>query len=176
MLWPQCLHDWIWYFGHGCRQHWRSLGMCDHRALWPHDCMSSFLVWVRRHGPSHPWTSPPGPLCDKPQPTTTHSQTGKWQPLVWLLLSWKCCKNGAISLLLHFRGSRDCFRPECGRLGGWGHVRFMSISRSESVPLWSKALKLQDHTAICWTAGCLAVLTQWHNDTTCKKKERKAPH
>ncbi len=80
MLWPQCLHDWIWYFGHGCRQRWRSLGMCDHRALWPHGCMSSSLVWVRRHGPSHPWTSPPGPLCDKPQPTATHSQTGKWQP------------------------------------------------------------------------------------------------
>lgn len=51
MLWPQCLHDWIWYFGHGCRQRWRSLGMCDHRALWPHGCMSSSLVWVRRHGP-----------------------------------------------------------------------------------------------------------------------------
>lgn len=80
LLWPQCLHDWIWYFGHGCRQRWRSLGMCDHRALWPHGCMSSSLVWVRRHGPSHSWTSPPGPLCDKPQPTTTHSQTENDNP------------------------------------------------------------------------------------------------
>lgn len=93
MLWPQCLHDWIWYFGHGCRQRWRSLGMCDHRALWPHGCMSSSLVWVRRHGPSHPWTSPPGPLCDKPQPTATHSQTGKWQPSAW---DGCCCLRSAV--------------------------------------------------------------------------------
>lgn len=59
--------------------------MCDHRALWPHGCMSSSLVWIRRHEPSHPWTSTLGPLCDKPQPTATHSQTRKWQPLGWLL-------------------------------------------------------------------------------------------
>lgn len=55
MLWPQCLHDWIWYFSRGCRQSWRSLGMRDHRALWSQGRMSSSLVWVQRHGPSHPW-------------------------------------------------------------------------------------------------------------------------
>lgn len=55
MLWPQCLHDWIWYFSRGCRQCWRSLGMRDHRAFWPRGCMFSSLVWVQRSGPSHPW-------------------------------------------------------------------------------------------------------------------------
>lgn len=159
MLWLQCLHDWIWYFGHGCRQRWRSLGMCDHMwALWPHDCMSSSLVWVRRHGPSHPWTSPPGPLCDKPQPTATHSQTRKWQP------SGRMKLRSLVNMeRFPFYGSLEgavIASAESGRLCGCGHVMFMSISRSDSVPLWSEALELQTPAAICWTAICLAELTQ----------------
>lgn len=153
MLWKQCLHDWIWYFGHGCRQCRRSFGMCDHRALWPHGCTSSSLVWIRRHGPSHPWTSTPGPLCDKPQPTATHSQTGKSQPLGRLLTLRSPVKSGAFFLLLHLRGSRFCLRPESGRLCGLEHVMCMSISTSASVPLWCVALKHQTPAAIYWAPG-----------------------
>lgn len=160
MLWKQCLHDWIWYFGHGCRQCRRSLGMCDHRALWPRGCTSSSLVWIRRHGPSRPWTSTPGPLCDKPQPTATHSQTGKWQPLGRLLTLRSPVKSGAFFLLLHLRGSRDCLRPESGRLCGLEHVMCMSISTSASVPLVMCGPEASD--SCCHLLGSRRSSFQWH--------------
>ena len=108
----------------------------------------------------HLWVSPSGPLCDKPQLTATHSQTGKWQPLVQQLLQ-------QISVLLNFRGSRDCFRPGSGRLGSWGRVRFMSISQWESVPLWCEALEHQVYTAICWTGDDTNAATtcKWRNSS-----------
>lgn len=98
-------------------------------------------------------------LCDKPQPTATHSQAGKWQPSRGLLL-FEVQLNWPISLLLHFRGSHDCFHTESGRVCSRGHVMFVSISRSDCVPLWFVALKHQTPAALCWTAGCLAKLTQ----------------
>lgn len=75
MLWPHCLHGWIWYFSHSCRQYWRSWGMCDHRALWP-PRLHAFLSCL---GPKT-WAIAPlsvysrSELCDKPQQTATHSE------------------------------------------------------------------------------------------------------
>lgn len=148
MLWPQCLHDWIWYFSRGCRQCWRSLGMRDHRAFWPRGCMFSSLVWVQRSGPSHPW------LFLKVHCVTNRSR----QPPTHKLEndnprdscpSLECAvKMEGFYFHCTLRGSRDCFRPKCGRLSSRGHVRFMSISQSESVPLWTKTRR--HYAAICW--------------------------
>lgn len=137
MLWLQCFHNWIWYFGHGCRKHWRSLGMCDHRAFWPHGYMSASLVWVRRHGPSHPWTSPPGPLWNGPQPTATHSHNWKWQPLRRLVLSLKCRKNGVI--LLHCTSEGSVITSSLN-VGDWWvrtcHVRVIQLVRLSTSVIW----------------------------------------
>lgn len=69
------MHDWIWYFGHGCRQFWRRLGMCDHRALWP----PQLRVFLSCLGPKT-WTITPlnfycrSAVWQKPQPATTHTE------------------------------------------------------------------------------------------------------
>lgn len=74
-VWPQCLHDWIWYFSHGCRQLWRRLGMCDHRALWP----PQLCVFLSCLGPKT-WTITPlnfycrSAAWQKPQSATTHTE------------------------------------------------------------------------------------------------------
>lgn len=98
MLWPHCLHDWIWYFSHGCRQRWGSWGMCDRRALWP-PWLHVFLSCL---GPKT-WAIAPlsvysrSALCDKPQPTATHSQRRKWQPWGRSLPSQTTSESGAFS-------------------------------------------------------------------------------
>lgn len=137
MLWPHCLHDWIWYFSHGCRQRWRSLGMCDRRALWP-PRLRVFLSCLGPKDTDHHTTER---LLQVLRCVTNRSRQPPTRKAENDNLGDDCCplrspvKAEHFPLLVHFRRSRDCLRPESGRACGWEHVMYMSIGASESVPL-----------------------------------------
>ncbi|XP_024860717.1 fructose-2,6-bisphosphatase TIGAR B isoform X2 [Kryptolebias marmoratus] len=91
--------------------------------------MSSFLVWVQEGRESLQV------LCvTKPQPTATHSEAWKMTTLGAAAAFLECGRKTE-RFRFHLGGSRDCFRPGCGRLGSRGHVRFMEISWSDTAPL-----------------------------------------
>lgn len=155
MLWPHCLHGWIWYFSQSCRQCWRSLGMCDHRALGPHGYTSSSLVWAPRHGPSHHWASTQGLSCvtnRSRQPPPRRAENDN-------LGDGSCplkrpAKVEHFSLAVRFRPGCDCLRPKSGRVCGWQHVMYMSMKSSkEAFTLVTRLSCSWTPTAIFWTDG-----------------------
>lgn len=136
MLWPQTASD-ILVMDVGSAG---GVLECVTTALF-NPCMCSSPVW-QDTVPSHPGASPPGPVCDKPQLTATHSQSRKWQP------SGQLFSRSAVKMeqFPFYCTSEGAIIVSALSVGDWV-TEDMSVSCQLAgpalVPLWSGSLKLQ---------------------------------